>query len=345
MPKRKTRKKFGPDGDADYSTRRSAREKAATHRIASAKYYARNPQIRERNRIHWAEKRAAEKCNRRRWDPPKTLKAVLPPTEGPSEQPPEASEAETRTTPSYEPSFWDYRAQSHLQLHFASIGQSEEGAVGTAASPTSDERIAGEALAALAQSVGLSVFAPPPPPPAPSIDSVLELANQLSSLESSSVATFPLLPSKSPADIAGMGFLSRVQRAQMHVMSLNSGPLSPPTEEDVAAWRADPYIGGGGVDQDMHAVMTSWRLTVARAERRARIHGYEIRDGVILEPEVSISSIMWLLLLNGACFIATVLTRVLGPTVLMFPVVLYQLSYPSITDCMPYLITPNVHCV
>ncbi|KAJ7486286.1 hypothetical protein B0H11DRAFT_1913574 [Mycena galericulata] len=278
MPKRKTRKKFGPDGDADYSTRRSAREKAATHRIASAKYYARNPQIRERNRIHWAEKRAAEKCNRRRWDPPKTLKAVLPPTEGPSEQPPEASEAETRTTPSYEPSFWDYRAQSHLQLHFASIGQSEEGAVGTAASPTSDERIAGEALAALAQSVGLSVFAPPPPPPAPSIDSVLELANQLSSLESSSVATFPLLPR----------------------------PLSPPTEEDVAAWRADPYIGGGGVDQDMHAVMTSWRLTVARAERRARIHGYEIRDGVILEPE---------------------------------------LSYPSITDCMPYLITPNVHCV
>ncbi|KAJ7471583.1 hypothetical protein B0H11DRAFT_2196065 [Mycena galericulata] len=41
MPKRKTRKKLGPDGDADYSTRRSAREKAATHRIASAKYYAR----------------------------------------------------------------------------------------------------------------------------------------------------------------------------------------------------------------------------------------------------------------------------------------------------------------
>ncbi|KAJ7471587.1 hypothetical protein B0H11DRAFT_1919431 [Mycena galericulata] len=225
---------------------------------------------------------AAEKCNRRRWDPPKTPKAVTPPTEGPSEQPQEASEAESRTTPSFEPSFWDYRAPSHIQLHFPAVEQSEEGAVGTAASPTSDERVASQALAELAQSVGISALAPPPPPPAPSIDSVLELANQLSSLESS-CRDLPATPVPASCGCGGNGL-----------------PESSPEGAD-ASYGAElsatyPANGGGRGGMACTSVHRQRRsrsidAPVARAERQARIHGYEIRDGVILESE---------LLLNGS---------------------------------------------
>lgn len=72
------------------------------------------------------------------------------------------------TTPSFEPSFWDPRDRSHLNLEFRSLQASEAGAAGTAQHSPSDEQIQSKTLAARA---------------APSIDSILELANQLSSLE------------------------------------------------------------------------------------------------------------------------------------------------------------------
>lgn len=88
------------------------------------------------------------------------------------------SDCNSIAAPSHEPSFWDFRGRDFINLRFPSLGPSDE-AVGTAGSPTSDERMASQALASLAQGVGLSVLAPPRPP---SIDSVLERAMQLTSL-------------------------------------------------------------------------------------------------------------------------------------------------------------------
>ncbi|KAJ7677649.1 hypothetical protein B0H17DRAFT_1139519 [Mycena rosella] len=50
-------------------------EKAAKHRKASREHYERNPHIREKNRLHAADVRYAnKKARRRQWDPPKANK-------------------------------------------------------------------------------------------------------------------------------------------------------------------------------------------------------------------------------------------------------------------------------
>ncbi|KAJ7447605.1 hypothetical protein B0H11DRAFT_1929650 [Mycena galericulata] len=307
MAKRKSRRKIIPNPESRYRPRLTAQEKAANHRIASAKHYARNPEIRERRRIQVAEKRAAIKLNRRRRDPPKKLKGVEssngePPAEVEADDCPSrseneadnrdfdpsyskelysisetcrcvfpassrilttqglgsvekhvtnASESGNATTPSYEPSFWDARARSNINLQFPSVEASEEVDRGTAPSPTPDERIASQALAALATGVALSALSPR----APSTDSILDMANQLSAL-SSSTAAGPLSP---PSILRGnVDCPSSVQLALMQVAALNSGGLTPPTEEDAAQWCLRPYLGGGGVDRDMHVVIACW---------------------------------------------------------------------------------------
>ncbi|KAF8143734.1 hypothetical protein K438DRAFT_1993536 [Mycena galopus ATCC 62051] len=45
-------------------------------KAASARYYERHPEVKEKKRIQAAEKRAAKKLARRRWDPPKQRKPV-----------------------------------------------------------------------------------------------------------------------------------------------------------------------------------------------------------------------------------------------------------------------------
>ncbi|KAJ7440334.1 hypothetical protein B0H11DRAFT_2253099 [Mycena galericulata] len=314
MAKRKSRRKIIPNPNAEYSPRLSPEEKAANHRKSSAKYYARNPEIRERRRIQMAEKSATVKLNRRRWDPPNKRRlakgqpshasleielagCAVACTNGRSPdsgfdhfyQSPARSElsyhdgdgsdvrvavmaSDSTATPSHEPSFWDPRARSDINLNFSPVQESEQGVVGTAASPTSDERIASQALAALAQTVALPALAPPR---ASSKNSILEDAMQFSALESS-IAAVPLpLQSNFPTDAAALNFLSPVQVAILQVAARNSGPLAMPTEEDAAAWRMRPYLGGGGVDEDMHRAITVWRLGVCKAHRRARMHGYE----------------------------------------------------------------------
>ncbi|KAJ7500541.1 hypothetical protein B0H11DRAFT_2225532 [Mycena galericulata] len=302
MAKRKSRRRIIPNPESSSrATRLTAQEKAANHRIASAKHYARNPEIRERRRIQVAEKRAAIKLNRRRRDPPKKLKGVEssngePPVEVEADDCPSRSENEVDnrdfdpsyskelysisetcsvekhsesgnvTTPSYEPSFWDARARSNINLQFPSVEASEEVDRGTAPSPTPDERIASQALAALATGVALSALSPR----APSTDSILDMANQLSAL-SSSTAAGPLSP---PSILRGnVDCPSSVQLALMQVAALNSGGLTPPTEEDAAQWRLRPYLGGGGVDRDMHVVIAVWRLEVDQKNEPGMIMG------------------------------------------------------------------------
>ncbi|KAJ7506701.1 hypothetical protein B0H11DRAFT_2219387 [Mycena galericulata] len=341
MSKRKSRRKTIPKPDSRYRPKLTAPEKAFNHRIASAKHYARNPDIRERRRIQVAEKRAAIKLNRRRRDPPKKLKAVEscngePPADievddclsrngnevengdyEPSyskesrrvsetlsveKNPANTSESGNATTPSYEPSFWDTRARSYINLRFPSVEASEEVARGTAPSLTPDEHIASQALAALATGIALSALSLR----AASVDSILRMADQLSALSSS--ARVPLSPASGWQ--GNVESLSSVQRALRHVAAINSGVLTPPTEEDTVLWRLRPYLGGGGVDRDMHIIITAWRVELDQAMREARINGSGLRDGVILGkyPPTSPTTI----LLTGARQIN--IARSVGPT-------------------------------
>ncbi|KAJ7503650.1 hypothetical protein B0H11DRAFT_2222278 [Mycena galericulata] len=314
MSKRKSRRKIIPKPDSRYRLKLTAQEKALNHRIASAKHYARNPDIRERRRIQVAEKRAAIKLNRRRRDPPKKFKAVesgngepradievddclsrsgnevengdyepsyskesrrVSETLSVEKNPANTSESSNTTTPSYEPSFWDTRARSFINLRFPSMEASEEVARGTAPSLTPDEHIASQALAALATGVALSALSPR----AASVDSILWMADQLSAL-SSSAARVPLSPASGWQ--GNVDSLSSVQRALRHVAALNSGVLTPPTEEDATLWRLRPYLGGGGVDRDMHIVITAWRVELDGAMREVRISGGGMSDGAIM---------------------------------------------------------------
>ncbi|KAJ7467364.1 hypothetical protein B0H11DRAFT_1921401 [Mycena galericulata] len=302
MTKRKSRRKITPDPNGTYSPRCSAEEKAASHRKASAKYYARHPHIRERRRIQVAEKSAEKKAKKRRWDPPKRPKAVSTlvgsssnasgieraaevgarndqPLDSQIHDEPQASVTQgaaapegashTGTTPSHEPSFWDPRSRSFLNIQFSPREVSEKGDAGTAASPNSDERIASQALAALATGV----------PQAHLSESSLELGVQLTPARSSPAAS----PSRAVRNFStGIDCLSAAQMALMHVAHRNSGPLTPPTEEDAARWRLHPYLGGGGVDRDRHSLINAWRLIVCKAHRRARLNGDEVRDGVVM---------------------------------------------------------------
>ncbi|KAJ7506401.1 hypothetical protein B0H11DRAFT_1903778 [Mycena galericulata] len=189
--------------------------------------------------------------------------------------PANTSESGNATTPSYEPLFWDTRARSYINLRFPSVEASEEVARGTAPSLTPDEHIASQALAALATGIALSVLSPR----AASVDCILRMADQLSAL-SSSAARVPLSPASGWQ--GNVDSLSSVQRALRHVAALNSGVLTPPTEEDVVLWRQRPYLGGGGVDRDMHIVITAWRVELDQVMREARINGSGLSDGVIL---------------------------------------------------------------
>ncbi|KAJ7506970.1 hypothetical protein B0H11DRAFT_1902979 [Mycena galericulata] len=241
MSKSKSRRKIIPNPDWRYRPKLTAQEKALNHRIASAKHYARNPEIRERRRIQAAEKRAAIKLNRRRRDPPKKFKAV---ESGNGEPPAEVKADDCPSRNENEADYNDYDLSSHSKpvpsptTHSSGRVQrskaSEEVDRGTAPSPTPDERIASQALAALATGVAFSVLSPI----ADSIDSILDMANQLSVL-SSSVAAGPLWP---PSELRGNG--DWVQLALTRVAALSVGPLTPPTEEGRGSVAFTPVYRG-----------------------------------------------------------------------------------------------------
>ncbi|KAJ7782473.1 hypothetical protein DFH07DRAFT_790740 [Mycena maculata] len=73
---------YRPGGER--STKKSERNRKASSRKASVTYYARHgPEIREKQRIRMAEKRALIKARRRRWDPPKKTKPAVPEDDAP----------------------------------------------------------------------------------------------------------------------------------------------------------------------------------------------------------------------------------------------------------------------
>ncbi|KAJ7261849.1 hypothetical protein C8J57DRAFT_459014 [Mycena rebaudengoi] len=205
MSKRKNNRKKLPDDHSTYQPRLNTEEQAANHRKASAGYYKRNiAEIREKRRIQVAERRAAAKLRKRRWDPPKRSKRA----EDPISTDPhgsgleslvvdELSRSEVFTAPS------STRANlitfSHLDMNeassdgssFAAVEQEKNVSSMSVAerpnnirrpeSPTPDERIAVEALASMA------LFqAEPLLQNNNSTDSALSLAAMLSSFSNSS---------------------------------------------------------------------------------------------------------------------------------------------------------------
>ncbi|KAJ6457564.1 hypothetical protein C8R47DRAFT_1247123 [Mycena vitilis] len=264
-------------------------EKARRHRKAQAKYRAKNPEIREKQRIYAAQRRASVKAKRRRWDGPKHTRT--------RSAEPEPQVEDDSVPDGY--SFQDPRARSDLQGGADQERDiSEMPVMGTTGSPTPDECLAATALAELAEGEGEGVIHGPENQ-AGSRDSVLERAMQLSSVESSLMAPYfppnyalgetPMAVAARAGELpAGVTPLSRlqglklhyghmvelspVQSAQIYVAELNTGALTPPTDAEAAQWglRPDTATWGCLTYGQGHAV-TVWRTTVCKAIRAERI--------------------------------------------------------------------------
>ncbi|KAJ6573278.1 hypothetical protein B0H10DRAFT_1964152 [Mycena sp. CBHHK59/15] len=186
-----------------YRPRLSEDQKAENHRKASAKYYSRNPDLREKRRIQAAQKRAELKARRRRWDPPKLPKKLEKPlidcthsneSDAMSQKQAEGFEHSDDLSASYQalprpPSLGDIYHSSPRHIQFqdpraastlasghgrdedVSTNSEADAALGSAGSPNSDERLAVEVLAMLAA----------PEARTQSVDSILEKAKFLSS--------------------------------------------------------------------------------------------------------------------------------------------------------------------
>ncbi|KAJ6507642.1 hypothetical protein DFH09DRAFT_1101032 [Mycena vulgaris] len=286
MLKRKSRSKNSPDPAASYTPGISAEEKAARHRKAVAEHYARNPEIRERRRKQVAEKRAAVKANKRRWDPPK--KTLLPP---------DYTAASGDAASSEQGRFFDPRADSTVYTKSWNPDPEAEtpsevgGAVGTAL--TSPGRAECDALAAPSEGEAAPLAEDQHPHSAHSVDSVLERAMCLSSLDNELVPQlFPagfddqlscngdlhtLPPGVTPLSAAqteqmkaGTLVLTPVQAAQIRVAENNAAQLTPPTSEEKARWVAAPRIGAVqvvyfGYSRGRHLMMEGSDVETLRA--------------------------------------------------------------------------------
>ncbi|KAJ6457463.1 hypothetical protein DFH09DRAFT_1349644 [Mycena vulgaris] len=183
--------------------RASDEERAAKHRQASREYYQRKTaHIREKNRLHAAEVQAAKKARRWRWDPPKpqkksaargiasedgddmrepspsTSRDLRTPSPPPQQTPQDSSSPARQQTlsPSPEPPPRDTAAllsdicTPSPARQLVPQHQAPQDKLGRELSPTSAERVAIDALAAL----GI-------PRQGGSVDSVLEKAMLLTS--------------------------------------------------------------------------------------------------------------------------------------------------------------------
>ncbi|KAJ7780831.1 hypothetical protein DFH07DRAFT_765316 [Mycena maculata] len=208
-----------------------------------------------------AASRAVAKAKKRRWDPPKrpkhpeSLRTSAPGIDDRIND--HTSEGEA-ALPS-EPSFRDARARSRYELSFAPLDGSEKCAAGTAVSPTSDEQVAIQALAALSRDV-------------------VERAIQAPDLESLEGG----LPLGVRATEGPQEPTKWIQETLMQVLALNAGTLTPPTVEEAASWHRVPLIDGSAVDERARWLIKFWRVEVMKAAQRARINGWGIQDGEFL---------------------------------------------------------------
>ncbi|KAJ6548373.1 hypothetical protein B0H19DRAFT_1160917 [Mycena capillaripes] len=253
--KRKLWRYKPPDDCAEYSPRYTS---FSGGRNALTRHRA--PALREAGRKAMAEKRAATKTLKRRWDRPKPLKNLELLDDAEEEPDPQSlpgppvddiyvlrSDAARRSScSSLEPP--DPRGWSPLLLtrgHFADCD--------SAVSPTSQERIAIQVLEKLGQTTAADRPA--------SVDLILEKAILLSSSRDS-VGGLALRPRLAASDW--------VQRASQDVAALNADDLTPPTPFDRTFWtRGDRALFRGEFlsKQAYHAVSV-WRFRTDKSWRR-----------------------------------------------------------------------------
>ncbi|KAJ7262600.1 hypothetical protein C8J57DRAFT_1231963 [Mycena rebaudengoi] len=289
MPRKKNCHKRHPDDAGTYRPRLNAEEKAANHRKASAAHYKRNiTEIREKNRIQVAARRAAAKLRKRRWDPPRPSKdaedvvvsdgdedsLVAPPLESTGSQLFLAGSSSGGVPSSIPFAILDreenYSEGSSMDAvaEFLAQGNSEPEPAGSdppalelravnasSYSPTPDERIAMEALASMAL---MKEFQPPLPHDGS--DSILSLAGMLSSLDNSASSKVE------------QQALRVEDTGRQAVTALNAGRSAhPPTALEVQHWlesgrdRAEP---GAWMSERNAAHVELWSNVVDRASRR-----------------------------------------------------------------------------
>ncbi|KAJ7150173.1 hypothetical protein C8R43DRAFT_951716 [Mycena crocata] len=268
-------------------------EKLRRHRKAQSKYYAGNPNVPVRRLEKAAENREAAKLKKRRWDRPKQ-KATVPPSVAASQVSGERF------------SFKHPRAHNSSDMNAA---------VGTAASPTSEEVMASHALAQLAGGVAAHVLQDDDDAGehfgrfqvqgrfaevhwrAGSVDSILEMAKQLSSVDyirSRAVAykhaQIPVRRTGLPPAVAPLtrvqeahlqitgeiGPLTGVQAAQMEVAKLSCpGVFVAATPEDAVKWRTPGTIVTDLWDASdwtkKETGISQWRRRVHRQVQKARL--------------------------------------------------------------------------
>ncbi|KAJ6467492.1 hypothetical protein C8R47DRAFT_1078615 [Mycena vitilis] len=256
--KKKPVRRTGTQGDEAFRPGLTKEEKVVAHRKAQAKYRARNPDIRERQRVQAAERRAAAKAQRRRWDPAKAHKALAESRDG-------GGEHERLIT-----------ANSSLD---SERQQSRMPDVGTTGSPSPEEQIAALALAELAgagsdresvqkggmqrKSLDLVVQAPLHFPPhfSPG-DGPLSLAAQAGNLPAGVTALSRV--QEIEVRIAGyVTTLTPVQSAQVFVADLNASELTPPTAAEVLQWGVRPGLRSRDhVSYSEGQSINGWRLAL-----------------------------------------------------------------------------------
>ncbi|KAJ7873229.1 hypothetical protein B0H13DRAFT_1894862 [Mycena leptocephala] len=245
-----------------YRPGRSQAEKKESHRKAAAAYYARHPEIKEKNRLSLQKRREATKAKRRQWDPPKKGKAAAPFSDRLSRRSSSfdlnlvADELlngpihfkDPRGAPTSEDEDSDFRrmdARHRVQTETSKRNASAESAPLT---PTPDERVAIEVLAGMGGHIGGSQ------------DSVLRMANLLSADGDAIERTQPptsALPSGHPS--------SRVQSTLAAVVQLNEGPLTTPTVVEQRYWVRKTFgFWGQYLQYRQFNTIDEWRKQVSQ---------------------------------------------------------------------------------
>ncbi|KAJ7096925.1 hypothetical protein C8R44DRAFT_989175 [Mycena epipterygia] len=255
MSKRKPRRTVMRDPAGEFSPRLTLEEKVVSHRKASARYYSKNPEIRERRRLQMREKRAAEK-----------LKKNTPFRK--EIQVPSLSLAAASALPVPEHHFMDPRAidfGAASSKHFSEVAamsevSNDQGSPHEQANRSVDSVLEREKLLSSsnhsvdsvqeqAKVSSIKDFL------GDSIAPVSGLARALANDEVQGVApgldlynlpsgVTPLSRVQRVALAGGKRvLLTSVQSAQIQVAARNRGKLTPPTPEEAARWCEAPEIG------------------------------------------------------------------------------------------------------
>ncbi|KAJ7124041.1 hypothetical protein C8R43DRAFT_1120938 [Mycena crocata] len=222
---------------------RASNENAKKRSKTSALYYAAHPELREKNRLHAAEKRSAQRARRRQWDAPKKPRTPLNMHSllrlGSLKSTVLLTDAEGEGTVDDVPQ----------QPTAVPVENDNTSALcvtrGTEQSLTSAERVAAAALAGMANAESAQEPVNDKlTDPDPEAESVVNLENtvgaaSLLTLHSAAscavgvVSEYPWIMREEGPDLRP---LTQTQTIQMHVAKLNSGPLTAPTAEEALLW-------------------------------------------------------------------------------------------------------------